>query len=94
MLIHINEKKQKIYLLNVKNTDFSTLQIILDLLKKQETLTSVTFERVNLGKVKKTTNAQQVKDAKIALLKAQYKNNDIEVMDYLMKISSFVKNYN
>ena len=64
------------------------------MLKKQETLTSVTFERVNLGKVKKTTNAQQVKDAKIALLKAQYKNNDIEVMDYLMKISSFVKNYN
>jgi phosphoribosyl-dephospho-CoA transferase len=62
--------------------------------QKQEALTSVTFERVNLGKVKKSTNSQQVKDASIALLKQKYKNNELEVMDYLMKISAFVKNYN
>ena len=67
---------------------------VLDVVQKQEALTSVTFERVNLGKVKKSTNAQQVKDASIALLKQKYKNNELEVMDYLMKISAFVKNYN
>ena len=64
---------------------------VLDVVQKQEALTSVTFERVNLGKVKKSTNAQQVKDASIALLKQKYKNNELEVMDYLIKISSFVK---
>jgi phosphoribosyl-dephospho-CoA transferase len=62
--------------------------------QKQEALTSVTFERVNLGKVKKSTNSQQVKDASIALLKQKYKNNELEVMDYLMKISAFVKKHN
>ena len=67
---------------------------VLDLVKKQEALASVNFERVNLSKAKKTTNSQQVKDAKITLLKAQYKNNELEVMDYLIKVSSFVKNYN
>ena len=67
---------------------------VLDVVQKQEALTSVTFERVNLGKVKKSTNAQQVKGASIALLKQKYKNNELEVMDYLMKISAFVKNYN
>ena len=61
--------------------------------KKQEALTSVKYERVNGGKVRKSTNAQQVKDAKIALLKNQYKNNELEVMDYLLKVSAFVKNY-
>jgi phosphoribosyl-dephospho-CoA transferase len=55
--------------------------------QKQEALTSVTFEIVNLDKVKKSTNAQQVKDVSIALLKQKYKNNELEVMDYLMKIS-------
>ena len=67
---------------------------VLDVVQKQEALTSVTFERVNLGKVKKSTNSQQVKDASIALLKQKYKNNELEVMDYLMKISAFVKNHN
>ena len=42
----------------------------------------------------KSTNSQQVKDASIALLKQKYKNNELEVMDYLMKISAFVKNHN
>jgi hypothetical protein len=71
----------------------SNIYKVLDLTKKQETLTSVKFERVNGDKVKKTTNSQQVKDAKIALLKNQYKNNELEVMDYLLKVSAFVKSY-
>jgi hypothetical protein len=72
----------------------SNVYKVLDVVQKQEALTSVNFERVILGKVKKTTNALQVKEAKIALLKEKYKNNELEVMYYLMKVSSFVKNYN
>jgi hypothetical protein len=37
---------------------------ILDILRKQETLTANKFERVNLVKEKKQTTKQQLKDAK------------------------------
>jgi hypothetical protein len=39
------------------------------ILDEQETLTANKFERVNLGKEKKQTTKQQLKDAKKALLK-------------------------
>lgn len=71
----------------------SNIYKVLDLVKKEETLTSTKYERVNLGKEKKPTNTQQVKDAKIALLKSQYKHGEVEVMDYLIKISEFCKSY-
>ena len=41
--------------------------MMIDLVEKQETLTSVTFERVNLGKVKKSTNEKQLSN--IAIIK-------------------------
>ena len=66
---------------------------ILDLTQKQETLTSVKYERVNLGKEKKQSSAQKVKDAQIATLKSEYKHGALEVMDYLMQVSVFCKNY-
>ena len=50
---------------------------ILDLTQKQETLTS----------------AQKVKDAQIATLKSEYKHGSLEVMDYLVQVSVFCKNY-
>jgi hypothetical protein len=37
---------------------------ILDMLRKQETLTANKFERVNVAKEKKQTTKQQLKDAK------------------------------
>ena len=42
----------------------SNVYKILDVLRKQETLTANKFERVNLGKEKKQTTKQQLKDAK------------------------------
>ena len=45
---------------------------ILEELRKKETLTGNKFERLNLGKEKKQTTKQQLKDAKIALLKKDY----------------------
>ena len=63
------------------------------MLRKQETLTANKFERVNLGKEKKQTTKQQLKDAKIALLKKDYDHGDIDVMDYLMKLNEFIIEY-
>jgi len=37
-------------------------------IRKQETLTANKFERVNLGKEKKQTTKQQLKDAKIRII--------------------------
>ena len=66
---------------------------MLDVVKKQETLTTTKYEKVNLGKEKKIATAQKVKDAQIALLKNQYKHSKIELMEYLSKISQYAKNY-
>ena len=71
----------------------SNVYKILDITKNQETLTLTKFERVNQGQEKKSNNAQHVKDAKIAVLKLQYKHGEIDVMDYLLKVSVFSKNY-
>ncbi len=51
---------------------FSNVYKILDLFRKQETLTGNKSETVNLGKEKKQTPKQQLKDAKTALLKKDY----------------------
>ena len=67
---------------------------IVTLTQKQESLASTTYERVNLGKEKKTKTAQQIKDAKIEILKLKYKHNELDVMSYLMQISAFCKEWN
>ncbi len=66
---------------------------VLNLAQKQETLTSVKYERVNQGKEKKQTNSQRVKDSEIAVLKLKYKHGELEVMDYSMKVIVYSKNY-
>jgi hypothetical protein len=62
-------------------------------LRKQETLTANKFERLNLGNERKQKTKQQLKDAKIALLKKDYEHDDIDVMDYLMKLNEFIIRY-
>jgi hypothetical protein len=62
-------------------------------LRKQETLTANKFERLNLGNERKQKTKQQLKDAKIALLKKDYEHDDIDVMDYLMKLNEFIIQY-
>ena len=51
------------------------------------------FCRVNAGQEKNQSSAQKVKDAEIAVLKLKYKYGELEVMDYLMKISVYSKIY-
>ena len=71
----------------------SNIYKIVTLTQKQESLASTTYERVNLGKEKKTKTAQQIKDAKIEILKLKYKHNELDVMSYLMQISAFCKEW-
>ena len=72
----------------------SNIYKVLDLVKNEECLTSVAYEKVNLNeKEKKRTNKQMVKDAKTALLKCEYKNGKLNVMDNLFKVSLFGKKY-
>ena len=56
-------------------------------------MTSTKYERVNAGQEKKQTNSQRVKDGDIETLKLKYKYGELEVMDYLMKVSVFSKTY-
>ena len=63
---------------------------VLNFIQRQETLTSHKFMRVNQGAAKKVATAQQVKDAQIDSLKKDNKHGEIEVMDYLVKISGFL----
>ncbi len=60
--------------------------------RKQETLTGIKSETVNLGKEKKQTPKQQLKDAKITLLKKD-EHGIIDVMFYLIKLSEFIIHY-
>jgi len=71
----------------------SNVYKILDLLKKQETLTANNYERANLGKEKKIATKQQLKDAQIHILKKEYEHGEIDVMDYLMRITEYVAEY-
>ena len=71
----------------------SNVYKVLDLTKKEESLASVSYGRVNNGQEKRQTNKQMVKDAKIALLKKENENGSLEVMDYLLKVSEFCKKY-
>ena len=72
----------------------SNIYKIMDVVKKQEALASTKYERVNLGKEKKSSNAQKTKDAQIALIKTQYKYGEVDMMDYLMKLNEFIQEHN
>jgi hypothetical protein len=71
----------------------SNIYKILDLLRKQEALTATKYERANLGKEKKIATQQKLKDAQIHILKKDYEHGEIDVMDYLIKISEFIADY-
>lgn len=63
------------------------------MVQDQESLIATKYQRVLLGQENKRKTSQQLKDAKIALLKKQYKHGELDVLDYLIKISSFVQEY-
>jgi hypothetical protein len=71
----------------------SNIYKIIDLLRKQEALTATQYERANLGKEKKIATQQKLKDAQIHILKKEYEHGEIDVMDYLIKISEFIADY-
>jgi len=46
-----------------------------------------------LAKKKKIATQQKLKDAQIHILKKDYEHGEIDVMDYLIKISEFIADY-
>ena len=61
---------------------------------EQESSIATKYQIVLLGQEnKKKTSPQTSKDAKIALLKVQHKHGELDVLDNLIKISSFVQEY-
>ena len=66
---------------------------LIDLVRREETLKSVEFEKANLEHVKPRKTKNQIKDLKITNLKLKYVHSELDMMDYLMEISKFVKDF-
>jgi hypothetical protein len=66
---------------------------LIDLLKEHEQLASISFEKANLGQVESRRTKEDLKDKEIEILKLKYKTGIIDSMDFLMAVSSFVKDF-
>ena len=66
---------------------------IIDLIKDEECLQSTSYDRANLGKTKFRKTVDMLKDKNIECLKIRYDLNDLEVMDYLLELTKFVKEF-
>jgi len=65
----------------------------IDFLKEHEQLASISFEKANLGQVKSRRTKEDLKDKEIEILKLKYETGIIDSMDFLMAVSSFVKDF-
>ena len=63
-------------------------------IQDEETLASVSFEKANQGKKKLRDTKNELRDAKIKLERSYYPNGDLTVMDYLLKMTNEIKNFN
>ena len=54
---------------------------------------AVEFEKANLGKKKPRRTKNELKDAKITILKLKYSSGEMEIMDFLKECSQFLKEF-
>ena len=66
---------------------------LIDLLKDQEVLTSIDYERANLGKTKSRRTKEDLKDKDIEILKLKYKHCEIDSIKFLFEGSVYVKQF-
>ena len=66
---------------------------LIDLLKDQEVLTSIDYERANLGKTKSRRTKEDLKDKEIEILKLKYKHCEIDWIKFLFESSVYVKQF-
>ena len=66
---------------------------LIDLLKDQEVLTSIDYERANLGKTKSRRTKEDLKDKEIEILKLKYKHCEIASIKFLFECSVYVKQF-
>ncbi len=60
---------------------------LVDIIKEQEVLTSVSYEKANLGHKKSRSTKEDLKDKEIEILKMKYNTKRIELMEYLSALS-------
>ena len=66
---------------------------LIELLKDFEQLAAIDFEKANQGQKKNRRTKEDLKDKQIEILRIKYENGLIEMMDYLIEISSFVQSF-
>ena len=66
---------------------------LIDVVKGEETLKAVEFEKANLGKKKPRRTKNELKDAKITILKLKYSSGEMEMMDLLKECSQILKEF-
>ncbi len=71
----------------------SNIYKVLDVIKIEEMLAYNAYERANLGQNKRSDNKQLLNLQKINNLILQYRFGSIETMDFLIKISDHLKNF-
>ena len=62
----------------IQSSDSNVFKV-LDMVQDQESLIATKYQRVLLGQENKRKTSQQLKDAKIAMLKNQYKHGELDV---------------
>jgi hypothetical protein len=67
---------------------------LVDIIKEQEVLTSVSYEKANLGHKKSRRTKEDLKDKEIEILKIKYNTKQIELMEYLLALSEYVQDFN
>ena len=66
---------------------------LVDIIKEQEVLTSVSYEKANLGHKKSRRTKEDLKDKEIEILKIKYNTKQIELMEYLLALSEYVQDF-
>ena len=66
---------------------------LIEILKDFEQLAAIDFEKANQGQKKNRRTKEDLKDKQIEILRIKYENGLIEMMDYLIEISSFVQSF-
>ena len=67
---------------------------LVDILKEQELLTAVSYEKANIGHKKSRRTKEDLKDKEIEILKLKYDTKQIELMEYLLALSEYVQDFN
>ena len=76
----------------ISNPDPNLYKII-DVVKDEECLASVEYEKANLGKIKCRKTKNELKDANIEILKLKYIHDELDIMDFIIEVGAFIQEF-